>query len=78
MSVPYGACMHTTHRCGASATVIHPGDMVLIGINRQLTLEEVELLADRLKERFPDNDFGIIDQVSSIAVFRSLESPVSR
>jgi len=51
-----------------SATILKPGDRVLIEMIEHATPEQVHNLADQIKERFPDVDFAFVSGVNSVYV----------
>lgn len=56
--------------CG-EGLVIRPGDHVLVGVSGQLTHQVADEYKRRLRERFPECEFTLIDNLAQIAVFRS-------
>lgn len=66
--------MHPTDEAvtACSAVVVRPGERVLVAFNTAVTAEEADRVRDRLEEAFPYNGFAILDQVSSVSVFRQV------
>jgi hypothetical protein len=52
----------------AEALVIHPGDKLLVRVDRGITLQEVDVLREGLSERFPEVEWTVIiaDQLAVI------------
>jgi len=52
----------------SSATVLKPGDKVLVTLGRPANRAEVDMLSAHLRERFPEVDFAIISGAESVTV----------
>lgn len=56
-----------------SATILRPGDRVLIDCGRAARRSDIDALARLLKERFPDVEFTVIGGAQVIAVEEGAE-----
>lgn len=56
---------------GYGATVIHPGDRVLISFYGEMTAQQADQMRAALEEIFPDVVFVMMDRVASVVVQRA-------
>lgn len=54
-----------------SALVVKPGDRLIIGLASRNTPQDFDRIVNIIKERLPDVDVLIVDQVSTMAVVRN-------
>lgn len=46
----------------AEAVVVRPGDILVVAFNRTLSMNEVEMVKDRIATMFPEIKLAVIDQ----------------
>lgn len=56
-----------------SATILKPGDRVLIDCGRGARLSDIDALSRKLKEWFPDVQFAVLGGVQVVAVEEAID-----
>jgi phosphoketolase len=51
-----------------SATILKPGDKVLLVVTGKWTMERIEYAQGILRERFPEAEFTLVSQVDDVIV----------
>lgn len=65
--------MDSNHDDTRSATVLRPGDRVLVHTSRDMTRQEAAEMRGKLGERFPDVEFTLACGVDGVLVAPPLE-----
>lgn len=56
-----------------SATVLRPGDRVLLHTRRDVTMREADEIRGRLRQRFPDVEFTLASGIDGVLVAPPVE-----